>query len=138
MDFICRTSRRPIGLFPICDAFAGRQPITDERPDALSFGLLGDFSARVCVLFASGCTDLKPIQAQIDDLKSQVTKLSSDQASIKSRADGGAGAAQSAAAAAQRAQASADSAGAAAKTNAQAIEAINVKIDRMFKKSVSK
>ena len=35
--------------------------------------------AAVAVIAAlAGCTDLKPIQAQIDDLKSQVGRLSSD------------------------------------------------------------
>jgi murein lipoprotein len=95
-------------------------------------------AAALCIVFASGCTDLKPIQAQIDDLKSQVSKLSSEQASIKSRADGALSAAQSAALAAQHAQATADSASALATKNQQAIEAINEKIDRMFKRSVSK
>lgn len=76
--------------------------------------------------------------AQIDDLKSQVTKLSSDDVSIKSRADATAVVAQSAAAAAQRAQATADSASAAVTKNQQAIEAINDKIDRMFRRSVPK
>ncbi len=34
--------------------------------------------AAACVLAFAGCTDLKPIQAQIDDLKSQVAKLQGD------------------------------------------------------------
>ncbi len=95
-------------------------------------------AAALCVVFASGCTDLKPIQAQIDDLKSQVNKLAAEEASTKSRADGAASAAQAAAAAAQRAQGTADSASAMAKGNQQAIEAINERIDRMFKRHVSK
>jgi outer membrane murein-binding lipoprotein Lpp len=95
-------------------------------------------AAAVCVAFASGCTDLKPIQAQIDDLKSQVTTLSAGEVSIKSRADAATGVAQSAGAAAQRAQAAADSASATATKNQQAIEAINEKIDRMFRRSVPK
>ena len=36
--------------------------------------------AAACVLAFAGCTDLKPIQAQIDDLKSQVAKLQGDTA----------------------------------------------------------
>ncbi len=91
-----------------------------------------------CIVFAAGCTDLKPIQAQIDDLKSQVHNLSSEMASVKNQADGAASAARTAAAAAQHAQSTADSAVAMASKNQQAIEAINEKIDRMFKKSVSK
>jgi hypothetical protein len=46
--------------------------------------------------------------------------------------------ARSAATTAQQAQSTADKANAMAKSNQQAIEAINEKIDRMFKKSVSK
>jgi chromosome segregation ATPase len=92
----------------------------------------------LCAAFASGCTDLKPIQAQLDELKSQVAKLSSDTASAKSQAAAAASAAQSAAAAAQHAQSTADTANATAAKNQQSIEAINEKIDRMFKRSVSK
>ena len=95
-------------------------------------------AAALCVFFASGCTDLKPIQAQLDDLKSQVNKLASEEASTKSRTDSAASTAQAATAAAQRAQGTADSASAMANRNQQAIEAINEKIDRMFKRSVQK
>jgi hypothetical protein len=35
-------------------------------------------AAAACIIAFSGCTDLKPIQAQIDDLKAQVAKLQSD------------------------------------------------------------
>jgi outer membrane murein-binding lipoprotein Lpp len=87
---------------------------------------------------AAGCTDLKPIQAQIDDLKSQVSKLSTDQASLKSAVDSASRSAAAAQTAAQQAQSKADSASAAAQANAQCCEATNEKIDRMFKKSVSK
>jgi outer membrane murein-binding lipoprotein Lpp len=95
-------------------------------------------AATLCVVFASGCTDLKPIQAQLDDLKSQVSKLSPQIASAESQANGAAGTAHSAAAAAQHSQSTADTASATANKNQQAIEAINEKINRMFKRSVSK
>src|ERR1700732_2267041 len=94
--------------------------------------------AAACVIAFSGCTDLKPIQAQLDDLKSQVSKLSPQIASAESQANGAAGTAQSAAAAAQHAQSTADTANATASKNQQAIEAINEKINRMFKRSISK
>jgi outer membrane murein-binding lipoprotein Lpp len=90
------------------------------------------------VVLASGCTDLKPVQAQLDDLKSQLSKLSPQIASADSQAIAAASSARSAAATAQRAQSTADSANATAKNSQQAIEAINEKIDRMFKKSRSK
>ena len=83
-----------------------RRSVHDEVPNPDSH------DRRCCGVraFASGCTDLKPIQAQIDDLNSQVAKLSSEEANIKSLADAAAGVAHSAGAEAQRAQATADSA----------------------------
>lgn len=95
-------------------------------------------AAAVFVVLASGCTDLKPVQAQLDDLRSQVSKLSSQTASAESQASGAVNAAHSAASAAQHAQSTADAASATASKHQQAIEAINEKIDRMFKRSVSK
>jgi len=41
-------------------------------------------AATLCVVFASGCTDLKPIQAQLDDLKTQLSKISPETASVES------------------------------------------------------
>jgi len=42
--------------------------------------------AVACVVAFAGCTDLKPIQAQIDDLKSQVAKNTSDDQKTASEA----------------------------------------------------
>jgi cob(I)alamin adenosyltransferase len=95
-------------------------------------------AAALFVVFASGCTDLKPVQAQLDDLKSQLSKLSPQIASADSQAIAAAGSARSVAASAQRAQSTADTASTTAKNNQQAIEAINEKIDRMFKRKGSK
>jgi hypothetical protein len=106
----------------------------------------------------AGCTDLKPLQADIDSLKTQVGKLSSDVAAIKAdRTDADAAAAAataarnastqagSAATAAAGASAKADTAQAAAnKAQADAAAAqagvndLNEKVDRMFKRSISK
>ncbi len=94
--------------------------------------------AAACVIAFAGCTDLKPIQAQIDDLKSQVAKLQSDTAKAESDAQSALSAAQSASSAASGAQSTANQALSTAQQNSQAIEQINEKIDRMFKKSVSK
>lgn len=100
---------------------------------------LGTLSAAsLFILLASGCTDLKPVQAQLDDLKAQLNQISSKIASADSQSMAGASSARSAASTAQQAQSTADKANAMAKSNQQAIEAINEKIDRMFKKSVSK
>jgi hypothetical protein len=103
----------------------------------LSTTLKASFAA-ACVIAFAGCTDLKPLQAQVDDLKSQVTKLQSDTAKASSDAAGASSAAASASSAASGAQSTANQALSTAQSNSTAIEAINEKIDRMFKKSVSK
>ncbi|HUJ53149.1 MAG TPA: alanine-zipper protein, partial [Steroidobacteraceae bacterium] len=95
-------------------------------------------AAVVVVIGMAGCTDLKPIQAQIDDLKSQVGKLTSDTAGAKSSADAANSAAQSASQAASGAQSTANQALAAAHASQSCCDATNEKIDRMFKRSVSK
>ena len=94
--------------------------------------------AVACVVAFAGCTDLKPIQAQIDDLKSQVARLQSDTAKASSEAAAAQAAAASAQSAASGAQSTANQALSCCQTNTTAVEAINEKIDRMFKKSVSK
>ena len=99
-------------------------------------------AAALFLVFAAGCTDLKPIQAQIDDLKSQVAKMATAHDSAigaaKASADSAARAAQAAQTAAQQAQSRADAAASAAQASQQCCDATNEKIDRMFKKSVSK
>ena len=109
----------------------------------------------------AGCTDLKPLQADIDSLKTQVGKLSSDMAgkADKSALDAtntqvtaaatAARNAQTAATAAQTsanaasskadaAQAAANAASSKADQALAADAATNEKLDRMFKKTVSK
>jgi outer membrane murein-binding lipoprotein Lpp len=95
-------------------------------------------AAAACLVAFAGCTDLKPIQAQIDDLKSQVSKLQSDTAKASSAAAAAQSAAASAQSTASGAQSTANQALSLAQSNQTAIEAINEKLDRMFKKSVSK
>ncbi len=94
--------------------------------------------AVACVVAFAGCTDLKPIQAQIDDLKAQVARNNSDDQKNAAAAAAAASAAASAQSAASGAQSTANQALSTAQSNSTAIEAINEKIDRMFKKSVSK
>ena len=94
--------------------------------------------AVACVVAFAGCTDLKPIQSQIDDLKSQVARLQSDTAKASSEAAAARAAAAAAQSAASGAQSTANQALSMGQSNSTAIEAINEKIDRMFKKSVSK
>jgi len=94
-------------------------------------------AAVALVAAMAGCTDLKPIQAQIDDLKSQVGRLTSDLAAHKAdRTD--ANAAAAAASAAASAQASANQALAAAQAAQSGVNDLNEKVDRMFQRSVSK
>jgi outer membrane murein-binding lipoprotein Lpp len=95
-------------------------------------------AAVASILLATGCTDLKPLQSQVDDLKAQVSKLSAQEASTKSAADSAASAAQAALAAAQRAQSTANAASAAAAQCQRGLDETNEKIARMFKKSISK
>jgi ubiquinone biosynthesis protein UbiJ len=105
-----------------------------------------NFTTKIAALAAlavmAGCTDLKPLQAQVDDLKSQVGKLSSDVAANKAAADTSSKSAAAAAAAASQsaaaAQNTANQALAAAKAAQSGVDALNEKIDRMFKRSVSK
>jgi hypothetical protein len=95
-------------------------------------------AAAALVVGLAGCTDLKPIQAQIDDLKAQVAKAQNDVASAKSAADSAGSAASSAGQAASGAQSTANQALAAAHASQSCCDATNEKIDRMFKRSVSK
>ena len=61
-------------------------------------------AAAACIIAFAGCTDLKPIQAQIDDLKSQISKLQGDTAKAQSDAAAANSAAASASSAASGAQ----------------------------------
>ena len=101
-----------------------------------SFGI--KIAAVAVVAALAGCTNLKPIQAQIDDLKSQTGRLASDVAAIKTEQTQQnsqiAAAAQSAAAA----QATANQALSAAQAAQAGVNDVNEKVDRMFQRSVSK
>jgi murein lipoprotein len=94
--------------------------------------------AAACLIAFAGCTDLKPIQAQIDDLKAQVAKNTADDQHMQQEITAAQSAASAAQSAASAAQSTANQALSTAQSNSTAIEAINEKIDRMFKKSVSK
>jgi hypothetical protein len=94
--------------------------------------------ATACVIAFAGCTDLKAIQAEVDDLKSQVSKLQSDTARASTNAAAAKSQASTAAAAAAAAQDTAKQALANSQSNSTGIQAINDKIDQMFHKSLSK
>lgn len=89
-------------------------------------------------LFTTGCTDLKPMQAQIDDLKTQVARVSADTTALKSASDSAAADARSANQSAAAAQSTANQALAAAQASQSCCDATNEKMDRMFRRSVSK
>ena len=72
------------------------------------------------------------------DLKAQLAKVQGDVAAAKSSADQASSAAQSASQAASAAQSTANQAVAAAHASQSCCDATNEKIDRMFKRSVSK
>jgi outer membrane murein-binding lipoprotein Lpp len=88
----------------------------------------------------AGCTDLKPLQADIDSLKSQVGTLSSDVAALKADRSGANAltAANAASAKADAAQSTANQALSAAQTAQAGVNDLNEKINRMFQRSVSK
>lgn len=92
----------------------------------------------VAVAALLGCTDLKPTQATLDDLKSQIDHLRSRVASAQEATQGASAAAHNAQQAAGNAQSAANQALSLDKTNQNSIDAINEKMDRMFRKSVSK
>jgi outer membrane murein-binding lipoprotein Lpp len=75
----------------------------------------------------AGCTDLAPIQARLDDLQSRIERLEAQSAKAASAT----AAAQGASA---KAEQTASQAMHAADVNANAIAALEDKIDRMFKR----
>jgi outer membrane murein-binding lipoprotein Lpp len=95
-------------------------------------------AAVAAVAALAGCTDLKPLQAQVDSLKSEVSSLQSQVAAAKSAADSANSAASSASQAASSAQSTANQALAAAQASQSCCDATNEKIDRMFRRSISK
>ena len=101
--------------------------------------ILVNLIATAALIALSGCTDIKPLQADINSLKSQVGKLQSDVSSVKASADAAtraANSAQSAAAQAAQAASRAQSTASQALTASQAARAgadqLNEKVDRMF------
>gem|GEM_PF-180434 len=117
------------GLFP------NQQPKGDLF---MKSAIVVKLAAAAVVTVLAGCTDLKPLQAQVDDLKGQVSRLQSDLASAKSASDSANSTAQSANQAASGAQSTANQALAAAQASQSCCDSTNEKIDRMFRRSVSK
>ena len=86
----------------------------------------------------AGSVDLKPLQADAADLKSQEGKLQSDVAVPGNSADEADSMAHASGKSADDAQKTTNQAVAGAQAAQSAVEASNEDIDRMFKRSVSK
>jgi uncharacterized protein (DUF3084 family) len=100
----------------------------------LSVGL----AAVVAAAGLAGCTDLTPIQNDINNLKAQVSRLQGEVASVKASADSAAQQARTAQQAADGASSTARRALDLANEDQKRVDALNEKVDRMFKRSVSK
>jgi hypothetical protein len=92
-----------------------------------------------------GCVDTKPLNADIEGLKLQVSRLQHEVSAAKASADsaaraasGAQSAANQAAQAASGAQSTANQALTAANAAKSSADALNEKVGRMFKKSLSK
>lgn len=90
--------------------------------------------AALVLVAASGCVS----QKAVDEIKLTADKAVQDAAAAKAAADAAASAAQSAKSAADSAQSAANQALQAAQASQACCDATNEKIDRAFKKSVSK
>ena len=101
--------------------------------DVISTTLKAGVAALVLVS-ASGCVS----QKYVDEIKATADKAVQDAAAAKAAADAAASAAQSAKSAADSAQSAANQALQAAQASQACCDATNEKIDRAFKKSVSK
>jgi hypothetical protein len=83
------------------------------------------------LVMSAGCTDLKPLEARIEDLQEQVNKL---QANLAQSASNATAANRATAASAAAAAGDAKQALTVGQTNTAAIEALNAKIDQMFRR----
>ena len=135
---LAKTVAEPPLVFALSyDAF--RTPVNHPEGDFQMKSTMIVKAAAVAVVVAlAGCTDLKPLQAQVDDLKSQVSKLQSEVQGANSAAAQASSKADAANTAAAGAQSTANQALAAAQAAQAAVDATNEKIDRMFKRSISK
>jgi phage shock protein A len=84
------------------------------------------------LVLAAGCTDLQPMQARVDELQRQVNAMQAEIAKSKST-----GAAARATGTSASASADAKRALSVSEANTRAIEALNAKIDQMFRKRPS-
>lgn len=97
---------------------------------AMKCAIVMSIATAAAIVSLSGCTDLKPLQAQISDLTAQVSQLQSEIVAMKASADQAASAAQAASLAAREAQSTANQALTAAQAAQSVIDATNEEIDR--------
>jgi len=107
----------------------GKEAMKNTISTALKAGV-----AAVILVAASGCVS----QKTVDEISAKADKAIQDAAAAKAAADSAASQAQSARAAADSAQNTANQALQAAQAAQAAADATNEKIERAFKKSVSK
>src|SRR6202035_4993930 len=140
--FSCAAAKRVVGepARPVRVYFVviGTSQSITHKGTCMKSAIVLKVAAVAVVAGLVGCTDLKALQAQVSNLKSQVGKLQSDVQAAKQAADQANSAAQSASQAASGAQSTANQALAAAQASQSCCDATNEKIDRMFKRSVSK
>src|SRR6202030_1582074 len=105
--------------------------INNPKGTFMKYAIVLKVAAVAVVAGLAGCQDLKPMQADIDGLKSQVAKLQSDVAAHNSKPDKHTSPPQPASQAASGAQSTANQALAAAQAAQSAVDATNEKIDRM-------
>src|ERR1700683_2355290 len=118
--------------------YLGHPELTTQKGTCMKFASVVKIAAAAAVIGLAGCTDLKPLQAEVADLKAQLAKTQGDVSAAKSEADQANAAASAAGEAASGAQSTANQALAAAHASQSCCDATNEKIDRMFKRSVSK
>ena len=92
----------------------------------------------VAIFSLAGCTDLTPIQNDLKDLRSEVSRLSTQQGAMKAELDTAAQSAKAASDAARAAASKSDQALTLAQANQKSIDATNEKINRMFRRHLSK
>jgi len=107
----------------------GKEAMKNTISTAIKAGV-----AAVFLISASGCVS----QKLVDEIKATADKAVQDAAAAKAAADSAASAAASAKSAADSAQSAANQALQGAQASQACCDATNEKIDRMFKKSVSK
>jgi murein lipoprotein len=95
-------------------------------------------SAAFLAVTLAGCADLTPLQADLKDLHAQVSQLQTSLGAVKTSANNAASSAAAAQRAAVAAKASAQQALDLANADEKKIDDTNEKLDRMFKRHLSK